>query len=189
MHTLAYGQIIWSKPLDDEPSPEQVLKQLVSVFDESRYPVYVGDHCSDVIAWNRATLEWYDDWSRIPLGQRNMVRWLLTAPAARERILDWESDTHDIVARLRGEAAKWPGDQRLQRRVRELSSLNPQFAHWWKEQDVQGHRARTRRFLHPRFGVQTVRIVPFHPPEFNPFGIVFHVPVEANAAEPHEEQG
>jgi transcriptional regulator with XRE-family HTH domain len=169
VHTLAYGQIIWSEPLNVDLSSRDVLGQLVAVYQESPYPVYVGDHCSDLIAWNHAATEWYDDWSQLPSGHRNMLRWMLTSPTARDRLVDWERDTQDIVARLRAEAAKWPEDQRLQRRVRELSGLNPQFVHWWKDHDVQGHRIRTRRFRHPRFGVQMLRLVPLHAPEFSPF--------------------
>jgi transcriptional regulator with XRE-family HTH domain len=179
IHTLTFGQVISPEPLNADLSAEDLLRQFVSTTDDSPYPAYAANHYADLIAWNRAAAEWYDDWSAYPLGERNIIRWMLTAPQAKVRLLNWESDTRDAIARWRGEAAKWPGDEGLRRRVREIAQLSPQFEAWWDEHYVQEHRSRIRRFRHPRLGVQALRIVPVVSPEFAPSGVVFHLPVGA----------
>jgi len=174
IHTLAYGQVIRPMPLETELSAEEMMREVVALTDHSPYPVYAANQYSDLIAWNRAAAEWYDDWSQYPEGERNIVRWMLTSPRAKVRLLNWESDTRDVVARWRGEAAKWPNDECLRQRVDELSRLSPVFAEWWADHDVREHRTRIRRFRHPRWGVQALRIVPMMSPEFMQSHVVFH---------------
>jgi transcriptional regulator with XRE-family HTH domain len=176
MHTLTYGQVIRPLPLESELTADELLRQVVAVESDSPYPVYAVDHHCDLVAWNPAATEWYDDWARFPPGERNMVRWLLTCPLAKARLLNWESDTKDAVARWRAEAARWPDDEGLQERVEEMARLSPLFGQWWDEQHVQENRSRRRRFRHPRLGVQVLRIVPLQSPEFSPASVMFHLP-------------
>ena len=177
IHTLTYGQV--SGPLTPAVgvSADEVARQIVAVAEGSPYPVYAANQYADLIAWNHAATEWYDDWSRFPQSERNIIRWMLTEPCAKVKLLNWESDTKDAVARWRGESAKWLGDDCVARRVGEISRVSPLFASWWDEHNVQENRTRIRRFRHPTLGVQTLRIVPVQAPEFTGSGVVFHVPV------------
>jgi transcriptional regulator with XRE-family HTH domain len=177
VHTLTYGQV--NRPLlpQADVSVEEVTLPIVAVTEESPYPVYAANQYSDLIAWNHAATEWYDDWAKFPRGERNIVRWLLTSPCAKVKLLNWESDTRDAVARWRGEAAKWPDDECVRSRIAEISRLSPEFVNWWDEHNVQEHRTRLRRFRHPSLGVQTLRMVPVQAAEFPGTDIVFHVPV------------
>lgn len=176
MFTLTFGQVIDPQPLGAEVSADELIRQFVETADDSPYPVYAADQYADLIVWNRAAGEWYDDWSQYPPEERNVVRWMLTSPVAKVRLLNWESDTRDAVARLRGEAAKWPGDEKLLRRLAEIGRASPLFRTWWDEHIVQEHRSRIRRFRHPRLGVRTLRILPVHSAEFAPAGVVVHLP-------------
>lgn len=176
MHILTFGHVISPEPLDAELSADTLLRQMIKMTDDSPYPAYAANQYADLIAWNRSATEWYDDWGRYPEDERNIVQWMLTSPLAKVRLLNWESDTRDAIARWRGEAAKWPGDERLSRRLRDVRRLSPQFGPWWDEHVVQEHRSRLRRFRHPTLGVRELRIVPVHSPEFAPAGVVFHLP-------------
>ncbi|HEU5158526.1 MAG TPA: helix-turn-helix transcriptional regulator [Streptosporangiaceae bacterium] len=176
MHTLAYGQVIQPQPLDSKVPPDDVLRQIVATTNNSPYPVYATDVYCDLIAWNEAATEWYDDWDNLPAGECNILHWMLTAEKARKRLIGWESDTRDIVARWRAEVAKWPDDDLLRRRIAEFTELSPDFVRWWNDRDVQEHRAKVRRFRHPQLGEQVMRIVPVYTPESAPSIIVFHLP-------------
>jgi len=184
MHTLIYGQVIAPKPLATEIPPVEMLRQIVALTDQSPYPVYAGNAINlDIVAWNPAATEWYEDWARIPPGERNMLHWLLTAPKARERLVDWESESRNIVARWRADVAKRPEDERVQQFIAELSKLSPEFVQWWDDHDVQEHRSRIRRLRHPRMGVQTMRVVFIQSPELLTYGIVFHIPLSIGVDE------
>jgi transcriptional regulator with XRE-family HTH domain len=177
IHILSYGQVGSRLSPEVDLSADEVARQVVAVSEFSPYPVYAVNQYADLVAWNPAATEWYDDWGRFPHGERNIIRWMLTEPCAKVKLLNWESDTKDAIARWRGEAAKWPADDFLGHRVGEISRLSSEFVDWWDEHNVQENRTRVRGFRHPTLGIQTLRIIPVQAPEFTGSGIVFHVPV------------
>lgn len=88
----------------------QLLCHVVAVAEDNPYPVYLRNELFDLIAWNPASCEWYDDRGSLDGGDRNLLQWLLTAPRARERLVDCETITRDLVARFRSECGNRPGD-------------------------------------------------------------------------------
>ena len=176
IHTLAYGQVIHPHPLDADIPAEELLRQLAASLDDNPNPMYSTDIYGNLVAWNSAAVEWYDDWGRMPVHERNMIRWLVVAPNARERLVHWESDARDIVARWRGVFARNSDDARLRDVVAELYEISPEFARWWDDQNVQEHRSRVRLLRHPKYGVRAMRITWLQIPEFPTFGVVLHIP-------------
>ncbi len=181
MHTLIYGQPIHPQQLDVEVAAEELLRHVIDTFCNGPYPAYSVDHRSDLIAWNAAAVEWYDDWGKLAAGERNMMRWMLTAPQARERLVDWEEDTRDAVARWRVQTAKWPTDKVIEKRIAEFHRISSDFTRWWNDQDVGEHRSRVRRFRHPSRGLRSMRLAIMQAPEFMEAYIVFHLPMQVKA--------
>jgi transcriptional regulator with XRE-family HTH domain len=181
MHTLAYGRVIDPKPLGSDVAPEALVQRIVEVMGNGPYPVYAVNLYTDLIAWNKAATQWYDDWGRFPVEERNMLRWMLTAPRARERLADWESDTRDVVARWRAMTPSWLTDDKLRKKVAELSRLSPEFSLWWNDHDVLEHRSRVRRFRHPKLGLMSLRLVVMEAAEITPSFIVVHLPGVADS--------
>ena len=179
MHVLAYGEVIHPEPLHTEISGDELVRQTVALTEASRYPVYATNQYTDLIAWNSAATEWYDDWSRYPEHQRNMLYWMLTSPVAARQLPDWEADTKDIIARWRRMSAPLVDDLTMRRRVDELSMASPNFVQWWNSHDVQEHRTKIRHFRHPRLGETDLRLLVLEAPEFTPSLVVFHLPVPA----------
>lgn len=177
MHVLVHGQVNQSVPLDTELTSGELIERLVDLSYEIPYPVYSVDRYCDLLAWNQAAADWYEDWAPRP-AEHNFLHWLLFTPQARERLVDWENEAQDVVARWRSETAKWRGDRRIQRMVAELREVSPHFAGWWDDHDVQEHRSRTRRFRHPELGIRAMRVLPVTSPEFPTATVVFHLPVE-----------
>lgn len=184
MHVLVYGQVVSPRPLDEEVSAAELLRQFAACFQDSPYPMYATNQYCDLLAWNPAATDWYDDWSRMAPGECNIMRWMLTSGRARERMVDWEIDTRDAVSRWRAEAGRWQDDERLIKLVAEFARLSPEFARWWDEHDVREHRSGLRRLKHPVLGVRALRIVPMRSPEIEPAGIVFHLPADGSPRVP-----
>lgn len=177
IHSLARGTTVDTSPLDADLSATDLIEQVVATLDESPYPVYAADHYCDLLAWNQAATEWYDDWGALPHEDRNIARWMLLSPVARARLVDWEDDARDLVARWRGESAKHATDPVLQARIEDISRLSNDFRAWWRQHQVVAHRSRIRRFRHDVLGVRTLRMVPMYSPETLPAGVVLHLPV------------
>jgi hypothetical protein len=177
IHSLAHGAVIHTAPLAADVSAHELIEQIVSTFEESPYPVYAGDQYGDILAWNPAACDWYDDWGALPPEERNILRWMLVSPVARVRLVDWEEDTRDAVARWRGEIAKHASDPLQQAQVAEFTRLSAEFRTWWGQHRVVEHRSRIRRFRHDQLGQQAMRIIVLHSPEIVPSGVVLHIPV------------
>lgn len=184
LHRLAHGHTGRPKPLADEATAEEIMRQLVATAADSPYPVYAANTYGDLIAWNQAATVYYTDFGKLPTQRRNMIHWLLTAPEARQRLADWSRDAQDIVARWRMWAAGREGDARLQAMVAELREHSPQFSGWWDEHDVSETRSRLRRFRHPGLGEQAMRLIVVQAPEFEPWIVAFHLPAQAVADPP-----
>jgi transcriptional regulator with XRE-family HTH domain len=178
MHVLAYGQVSRPAPLIAASAGHRMLLQVMALVADSPYPVYAGDHRGDLLAWNRAATEWYGDWAELAPAERNIIWWMLLSPQARLRLVDWETDVRDSVARWRAESAKWPGDERTRELLAELARRSPEFGGMWESQEVLEHRSRARRFDHPVLGLQTLRILPVSSMEFPTSAIIFHLPLE-----------
>lgn len=178
MHVLAYGRVIRPRPLGGQLPSDDLVKRLVATVDSSPYPIYACNLYCDLIAWNKAAVEWYDDWGRLPPSERNMIRWLICSPVARKRIGSWDTDVRHVVARWRAMISGWLDDPRLQELVSDFSAHSEDFAKWWDEYEVQEHRSSVRTFNHPKLGVRPMRVIVVEGPEFTPSFVVFHVPSE-----------
>lgn len=178
MHDLAFGKVISPDPLVGEIPGDELVRRLVDAVMDSAYPVYALNLYCDIIALNNSATEWYDDWNSLPSGHRNMIRWLLCSPVAQERIVDWESDTRDVIARWRSMTSNRLTDTRLQKMIDEFKGMSGFFAECWNNHEVREHRSRVRGFRHPRLGIQRMRAIVVDSPEFTPSFVVFHVPQE-----------
>jgi transcriptional regulator with XRE-family HTH domain len=176
LHLLAHGSVRQAQPLVGDVAAEEIVRQLVLSAAESPYPVYGVDVYCDLIAWNHATTRFYTDFGQLPRDRRNMMRWLLEAPEAKQRLPHWGEDVRDIVARWRAATVTYSGDRRLQALVGEFRQSSPEFARWWDSHDVREVRSRLRRFRHPERGEQSMRLIVVRAPEFAPSVVAFHVP-------------
>ena len=176
MHILAHGEVLLPEPLVGELPGDELVRRLIDSVAESPYPVYGVNVYCDIVAWNNSAVEWYDDWGKIPPGERNMIRWLLCSPVARKRLVNWEFEVGDIIARWRRMSSSAGENPRFRQLVAEFSALSDLFTQCWESHEIQEHRSRVRELRHPEFGAKRLRIIVVEGPEFTPSVVVFHVP-------------
>jgi len=73
-------------------------------------------------------------------------------PAAQDFFPDWDKNTQELVATLRGEAGRNPYDKRLSDLVGELSTRSERFRTLWAAHNVRFHRTGVKRIHHPVVG-------------------------------------
>jgi haloalkane dehalogenase len=127
LHLLALGAVHAPRPLGSDLPAVEIVRQLVGVSEDGPYPVYGVDLLCELIAWNRAAIGYYGDFGALPAGRRNMLRWLLEAPEARERLPDWSTDVPNVVARWRAMTALYDGGEALRERIAEFRRGTPEF--------------------------------------------------------------
>ncbi len=182
MHVLAYGRRP-ATPHPDLTAATTALCELVALFEHLQYPVYAFDDIADLIGWNSATADWYDDFDEVQGGRPNMLIWLLTSETARKRLVNWAEDCRDIVARYRSFVAARHQNPRIARFIEELRAESPEFKCWWDEQEVRGQARRPRVFRHPERGVRRMYIQVLVPTESDDLRVAFHLPAPGVAPE------
>jgi transcriptional regulator with XRE-family HTH domain len=176
MHHLMYGRVMGPRPLDGKEALVEPLRKIIDLENANPYPVYLIDGACDLLAWNDAAVEWYDDWGGLSGEKRNLLVWMLTVPAARRRIVNWEATARDVVMQWRAHIARKAEDGRSARLIGYLEDKSPEFRSWWSSYLVLEHRIRTWILNHPKDGERALHSVPvstFY--EDDPL-IVFHVP-------------
>lgn len=82
----------------------------------------------------------------------NSARFAFLDPAAPQFLVEWEKNTQDLVATMRGEAGRNPYDKRLTELVGELSTRSAHFRTLWAGHNVKYHRSGVKRLHHPVVG-------------------------------------
>ncbi|MER9303099.1 helix-turn-helix transcriptional regulator [Mesorhizobium sp. M0293] len=126
------------------------LQRLLDTLDAS--PALVRTATWDVVAWNRAAQIVLTDYSALPAGQRNILRFMFHSPVIRAKQHDWENLARFVVGAFRADAARAGAVSEVAQLVDELCSTSPEFAALWRENDVLSHGDGTKRLKHPELG-------------------------------------
>lgn len=126
------------------------LRQLLDAVGE--VPALLLGRRSDVLAANRMAHLLFTDFTALPAGERNLTRWLILDPAARELFRDWKTVAAEAAGALRLDVGRHPNDPQANQLVGELAVNSEHFRQWWA-----GHRVATRsagsvRLHHPGVG-------------------------------------
>ena len=82
----------------------------------------------------------------------NSARFAFLNPAAQSFYPEWDRNTQELVAAMRGEAGRNPFDRRLTDLVGELSTRSERFRTLWAAHNVRYHRSGVKRIDHPVVG-------------------------------------
>ncbi|WP_181166023.1 MULTISPECIES: helix-turn-helix transcriptional regulator [unclassified Mesorhizobium] len=126
------------------------LQRLIDTLEAS--PALIKTATWDVVAWNRAAQIVMTDYSTLPPGQRNILRFMFLSPTIRAKQHDWENLARFVVGAFRADAARAGAVSEVAQLVDELCSASPEFAALWREHDVLSHGDGTKRLKHPELG-------------------------------------
>ncbi|QND63410.1 helix-turn-helix domain-containing protein [Mesorhizobium loti] len=126
------------------------LQRLIDTLDAS--PAIVRTATWDVVAWNRAARVVLTDYSTLPEGERNILRFMFLSPHIRARQHDWQNLARFVVGAFRADAARAGAVSEVAQLVDELCSASPEFAALWRANDVLSHGDGTKRLKHPELG-------------------------------------
>jgi transcriptional regulator with XRE-family HTH domain len=134
-------------------APEGITPRLQRLLDTLEYsPAFVRTATWDVIAWNRAAAAVLTDYSRLPEGQRNVLRMIFHDSRIRAAQSDWQSVARFVVASFRADVARAGAARNVQSLVDELCATSPEFAAMWRDNDVQVHGDGRKTLHHPVAG-------------------------------------
>lgn len=117
-----------------------------------RVPAFILGRRTDVLASNRLARAVLTDFDALPATRRNVARYYLLDPQARDRVGDWERIASETVAMLRLEAGRYPHDRQLADLVGELTLQCPEFTGWWNDHRVLRRTHGAKNYHHPLVG-------------------------------------
>jgi transcriptional regulator with XRE-family HTH domain len=117
-------------------------------------PAYVLDRSWNAKAWNAAAERLFVGWLDAAKddAERNLLRFIFLAPAARSLICDWERRARRVVAEFRAHCGAHLDDPALRRLIDELRRASPDFERMWEQHGVLGREGGERTFNHPADG-------------------------------------
>ncbi|POM26588.1 hypothetical protein BTM25_09890 [Actinomadura rubteroloni] len=146
------------------PSPQEVRPGLRRLLDQAGdVPGYVLGRDLDVLAWNPLACALLADFGALPPRERNLARLIFLDPRLRDLYVDWRGKAGDVVAFLRLDASRRPGDPATTALVEELSALSPDFRTLWAEHRLKDKTHGRYVYRHPvvgelELGFETLRL-------------------------------
>jgi transcriptional regulator with XRE-family HTH domain len=144
-------QLAGITPVADDQAQAETVAPVVGamVHRLDPFPAYLKGRRWDVLAANRAARALFADW---PTGDRNMIWWMFTDPAARKVYVDWEKEASDMLARFRAAAARRLDDPDFTDLIERLHQASPEVRSWWPRYEVQPVGGGTKHLYHPALG-------------------------------------
>ncbi len=134
-------------------APEGVTPRLQRLLDTFAFsPAIIKTATWDVLAWNRAAAVVFTDYSLLPVEERNILRLMFCRAGVRERQDDWEGMARFVVGAFRADAIRAGAASEVSKLAEELCLRSPEFAMFWRDNDVRVHGEGTKRLLHPILG-------------------------------------
>lgn len=141
-------------PSSKSPAPVQRVRaglwQLLEAIGDT--PALVLGRRTDVLSSNRMANLLFTDFSDLPVRERNLSRWIILEPDARELFRDWKAVAAETVAALRVDVGRHPNDPLANHLVGELAVTSEDFRQWWAGHHVTTRSAGTVRLHHRTVG-------------------------------------
>jgi transcriptional regulator with XRE-family HTH domain len=147
-------------PYHPREAPVGVSSLLSVCVDAIGAPAYVLDRAWNVMAFNAAMRELFDEWPAVDPSP-NLLRYIFLDPAARTLVVDWEQRARRVVAEFRADAGPHLDESDVRMLVDTLLRDSEAFAHWWPRHAVVEREGGLREFHHPRQGLLRYQQVTF----------------------------
>ncbi len=161
--------------LPPEPAGDAPASLLASVL-AIKHPAYGLDRLWNACCWNAAAALLFRGWLDGD-NQRNLLRFVFLAPAARKLIPGWENRARRLLAEFRADYSHNFRDSRVRTLVETLRRDSPLFTKAWDEQGVRYRSGGVRHFSHPDDGPLRFEQHTFSPSERPDYKLVMLVPI------------
>ncbi|MET9313183.1 helix-turn-helix transcriptional regulator [Kribbella sp. NPDC003505] len=137
-------------PRTSDGASEAVFEEIVEALDP--LPAVITNTRFDIVRANRAYNDLFHDWHQLPCIHKNLLWCIVTEPAARAQLLNYDTEVPYLVGRLRSAYGEHVGDPDWETDLDRLRAICPEFAQLWARHEVAACTPRLRRILNPVAG-------------------------------------
>jgi transcriptional regulator with XRE-family HTH domain len=157
------------------PVPDEI-REIVRCLDP--LPATLTNGRFDTLLTNEASDGLFLDWHSLPCVHKNSLWCLVTEPAAREKLPQYETEVRYVVARLRAAYARNVGDPEWEEDIHRLSGLSREFAELWARHEVADPEPRVRTVIHPKAGPVTFTLSELQIPTMPEARLMVYTPAD-----------
>ena len=129
---------------------DSVFEEILDALDP--LPAVITNTRFDIVRANSAYRDLFHDWHRLPCIHKNLLWCIITEPAARQQLLNYDTEVPYLVGRLRSAYGEHVGDPDWETDLERLQSISPEFAQLWSRHEVAECSPRPRHIVHPVVG-------------------------------------
>ena len=122
---------------------------LQAIVDQLRYPSFVTDEATDLIAWNRSAELIVADFGSMPESERYMMNIMFTHADYRRKLVNWEAYARYSTAMLRATLDRYKHNPLYMERFEKLKRESEIFGKYWELYEIKQKRAATAIFRLP----------------------------------------
>lgn len=146
-------------------------------------PAYLTNHCWDVVAVNAAmTIGMFAIDPAAEALQHNLIVDVLTNPARRKEIADWDSHARFMVGAFRGSYGRHRHDKRFARIIAYCNEHSEPFRRWWDDHEIAEQRPGTIEVHHAQWGIVCFTFASFRATDASDLRLTVYTPVAAEFA-------
>ena len=159
-------------------SPIQRTPAIQRILDAQPWPAYVSDDAWNLVGYNTHLSDWFP-WVTGP--ETNIMRWVFTAPEARNLLHRWETDwAPQMFAEMQFAQAQQPENNRLAAVISEILDLSSHARRFAEQPLTYPHPDGDHRsVLLPSQGVQRVELAALTPMRAPSSRFMMLVPIAA----------
>lgn len=147
-------------------------------------PAYLTNHCWDVVAANDALAAGMFAIGDAPGAiEHNLVIDMLTNPARRAEIVEWERHARRIVGAFRASFGRHRHDGRFAPIIARLVAESDPFRRWWADHEIADQRPGTIELDHPRWGRIAYSFTSFRATDAGGLRLTIYTPAAPELAE------
>ncbi|MCP9619742.1 helix-turn-helix domain-containing protein [Nocardia otitidiscaviarum] len=137
----------------ERPGTQRVRPGLLRLLEAApEVPAYIVGRGTAVLAWNRAAAVLLTDFGALPPHERNLTRLVFLDEGMRDLYEDWPAKAADVVAYLRLDAARNPGDPAVTALIDDMCRDSAEFAELWRRHDIKDKTHGRYVYRHPMVG-------------------------------------
>lgn len=126
-----------------DPAPSAIVLDAVRAVS---VPAYVLDRQFTAVAWNTAATRLFAGWLDVRSAERNLLRYMFLAPAARSLVHDWPHRAARLVAEFRAHCGPHTRDAPTANLIDVLEQESPEFKRAWRATEVAERHGGLRTF-------------------------------------------
>ncbi|RDI49739.1 helix-turn-helix transcriptional regulator [Nocardia mexicana] len=115
-------------------------------------PAYIVGRGTDVLAWNDLAAALITDFGALAPHDRNLARLVFLDEGMRELYEDWDAKAADVVAYLRLDLSRHPGDPQMAALTHELCDASAEFRELWDHHEIKDKTHGRYAYVHPVVG-------------------------------------